>query len=329
MIRKTLTPLILLLLLPLTAEQVTIFNASYDIAREFFSQINPMFSAAYRQRPPYLEVEIKQSYGGSSKQANAILNGLPADVATFNQEIDIQTLVAANLVASDWPAAFANQSSPYYSLPVFLLRKKSLAKISDWGDLAAKNLKILFPNPRTSGNGRYTYLAAWAWSVTSGQSVEQRHDFIRRFLANVLLFDTGGRSASNSFTKRKLGDVLITFEAEALRLVNKEPGKYRIVIPSLSVLAQFPVALVNRAGQSELQRQVASDYLNFLYSDAAQRQLVKLYYRSNNQKIMATVSAQFPAVKLLTVEDDLGGWQRVSSEHFAENALFDQLVKRR
>lgn len=303
----------------------TILNASYDIARELFVQINTAYVAANPGKT------IDQSHGGSSRQARAILEGLEADVVTFNQVTDIDALVKGGFVAEDWQSQFANQASPFYSLPAFLVREGNPKNIKDWDDLVRDDVKVVFPNPKTSGNARYTYLAASAFAKEAFNNDEAKvREFVDKLFDNVPVFDAGGRAATTTFVEREIGDVLITFEAET-RGIAKEFGedKYDIVVPSVSILAEFPVAIVDKVVDKRGTRAFAKNYLDFLYSQEGQRILAENGNRVNNETVAAEFANQFPDVRLVTVEDVFGGWEKVQAEHFASGGLLDQIYGER
>lgn len=305
-----------------------ILNVSYDISRELFAEINPLFIVAWKSKTGQT-IEVKQSHNGSSRQARAILEGLQADVVTFNQVIDVQTLVdKGKLITPDWQKKFANNSSPYYSLPSFLVRGGNPKKIKDWDDLVRNDVKLVFPNPKTSGNARYTYLAAYAYALDRFKGDEVKaEEFVRTLLGNVSVFDTGGRAATTTFVEREIGDVLITFEAE-VNGIKKEFGSknLEIVTPSQSLLAEFPTAVVDKVVDQRGSRAIATAYIEFLYSDAGQEVLAKNFNRVRNPKVAAKYAAQFPNVKLVTVDEKLGGWDAVQKKHFAEGGILDRVM---
>ncbi|GHD06196.1 thiosulfate ABC transporter substrate-binding protein CysP [Tianweitania populi] len=298
-----------------------ILNASYDISRELFAKINE----AYIAKNPGKTVD--QSHAGSSKQARAILEGLDADVVTFNQVTDIDALVKGGAVSDDWQSEFANNASPYYSLPAFLVRAGNPKGIKNWDDLVRDDVKVVFPNPKTSGNARYTYLAATAYAKEKfNNDEEQVKAFVKKLFDNVPVFDTGGRAATTTFVERNIGDVLITFEAET-RGIAKEFGedKFDIVVPEVSVLAEFPVAIVDRVVDKRGSRDFAKSYLDFLYSPEGQKIIAENGNRVNDEAVSAEFKDQFPQVRLVKVEDVFGGWEKVQKEHFASGALLDEI----
>lgn len=302
-----------------------ILNASYDIARELFAAVNEAYVA---QNPGKT---IDQSHAGTSRQARAIAEGLEADVVTFNQVTDIDFLVRNGFVSADWQADFPNQSSPFYSMPSFLVRAGNPKNIKDWNDLVRDDVKVIFPNPKTSGNARYTYLAATAFAKEAfGDDPEKVAGFIKTLFDNVPVFDTGGRAATTTFVEREIGDVLITFEAET-RAIAKEFGedRFEILVPSVSLLAEFPVAIVDRVADKRGSRDFAHSYLSFLYSPEGQRIAAEKGHRIHHEAVAAEFKEQFPAVRLVTVEDVFGGWAKVQAEHFASGGLLDQIYGER
>jgi sulfate transport system substrate-binding protein len=306
-----------------------ILNASYDISRELFVSINKAFLAKYNADGAKLEID--QSHAGSSKQARSILEGLEADVVTFNQSTDIDALVKGGFVTDDWRADFANDASPYYSLPAFLVREGNPKNIKNWDDLVRDDVKVVFPNPKTSGNARYTYLAATAYAKQAFNDDQTKvSEFIKKLFDNVPVFDTGGRAATTTFAERNIGDVLITFEAET-RGIAKELAdkKFEVIVPPVSLQAEFPVAIVDKVADARGSREIAKAYLEFLYSPEGQKILAENGNRVNDAAVSEEFKAQFPDVKLLTVNDVFGGWEKVQKEHFASGALLDQIYGQR
>ncbi len=314
---------------PALAAEREILNSSYDIARELFSAINPEFRDWW-QAEQGEEIAIQQSHGGSSAQARAILQGLRADVVTYNQVTDVQVLADAGLVAEDWQELLPNNASPYYSTTAFLVRKDNPKGIESWDDLVREGLKMVFPNPKTSGNGRYTYLAAWGFAQQHFDGDEEQiHDFMRTFLRNVAVFDTGGRGATTSFIERGIGDVLISFESE-VNNIRGEYGRddYEVIVPPVSILAEFPVAVVEPNAERNGTQDLAQAYVEYLYSEEAQRMLAGFNYRVHHEAVVEEFADQFPETDLLRVEDIVGSWEQAMDEHFAGGALLDQLQRR-
>lgn len=317
--------------LNVVAADQTLLNSSYDIARELFNAYNPVF-AKHWQEQTGKTVEIKQSHAGSSAQARSILQGLPADVVTFNQVTDVQILHdRGKLIPENWQQLLPNASSPYYSTIAFLVRKGNPKQISGWNDLAKDDVKLVFPNPKTSGNARYTYLAALGYAQKNYGKDNQASldEFLKKFLGNVAVFDTGGRGATTSFVERGIGDVLITFESE-VNNIRQQYGAddYQVVVPKTSILAEFPVAVVEKNAKRNGTQELATEYLNYLYSEEAQRLLAGFNYRVHNEKVVAEFTKQFPAVELMTVEQIIGNWDNAMKTQFANGAKLDQLLKR-
>ncbi|MEJ1961191.1 MAG: sulfate ABC transporter substrate-binding protein [Gammaproteobacteria bacterium] len=308
-------------------KKAELLNASYDVARELFTQVNPAFQAQWKAKTG-VDLTIHQSHGGSSKQARSVAEGLQADVVTFNQVTDIDFLERSGLVAKGWQKRLPNDASPYYSLPVFLVRAGNPKQVKDWDDLAKPGVQAVFPNPKTSGNGRYTYLSAYAFALGKFANDDAKAKaFVASVLGNVPVFDTGGRGATTTFVERQIGDVLVTFESE-VSSIQREYAKseLQIVYPSLSVRADFPVAVVDKVVDRHGTREVATAYLQFLYSDAGQEILAKNFNRVRNPAIAARYKAQFPDVRLLTVEDSFGGWDKVTKTHFSDGGTLDQIL---
>ena len=308
-----------------------ILNVSYDIARELYVKINQAFTAEWQSKTGQ-KVEVKQSHAGTSTQARAILEGLPADVVTFNQFLDVQVLYdKGKLIPADWQKRLANNSSPYYSLPAFLVRPGNPKNIKDWDDLVRPDVKSVFPNPKTSGNARYTYLGAYAFALDKFKGDQaQAQDFVKKFLANVPVFDTGGRGSTTTFVERNIGDVLITFEAE-VNAVKREYGDkgYQIVIPAQSILAEFPVALIDRNVDRKGTRALASAYLDYLYSEQGQEIIASFANRVHHPKVVERHKDQYPPVKLVTIEEVFGGWEKANKDHFAEGGILDKVFTKR
>ncbi|MDL4864747.1 thiosulfate ABC transporter substrate-binding protein CysP [Halomonas elongata] len=317
------------LVTPAMAAERELLNSSYDIARELFAEINPAFKEHWEANHDDT-LTIKQSHGGSSAQARAILQGLGADVVTYNQVTDVQVLADAGLVAEDWQAQLPNNASPYYSTTAFLVRKGNPKGIESWADLAREDVELVFPNPKTSGNGRYTYLAAWGAAERAFDGDEQKvKDFMRTFLGNVKVFDTGGRGATTSFIERGIGDVLISFESE-VNNIRQEYGSddYEVIVPPVSILAEFPVAVVDENAEKHGNTELAQDYLDYLYSEEAQRILAGFNYRVHDEAVVEEFSDQFPETELFEVQDVFGGWDQAMETHFESGGMLDQLQRR-
>ena len=310
------------------AQERDLLNVSYDIARELYAALNPAFIAQWKAETGE-DLTIEQSHAGSSKQARAILQGLKADLVTFNQVTDVQVLADNGFVDADWQQDLPNNASPYYSLPAFLVRGGNPKGIKDWDDLARDDVSIVFPNPKTSGNARYTYLAAYAYALDKfGGDDAKAQEFVGKVLGNVAVFDTGGRGATTSFVERSIGDVLITFEAEVENIrAAEDDGAYERVVPSMSLLAEFPVAVVRKVADERGTTDVAEAYLNFLYTKPAQEIIASFYNRVHEPEVVAATAAQFPEVRLVTVEDVFGGWAEADKTHFSDGGTLDKLLR--
>lgn len=310
--------------------QTSLLNVSYDVSRELYKDINPAFVQWWRERTGE-SVTINQSHGGSSRQALSVIGGLEADVVTMNQAPDIDILVErGGLVEKDWRRAFAHSASPYTTTSVFLVRKGNPKAIRDWSDLVRPGPGVIVPNPKTSGNGRYTYLAAWGYALSREGTPEKAREFVRALFANVPVLDGGGRGASTTFTQRDVGDVLVTFENEAIALIAElGADKFEVVYPSLSIDASAPAAIVSSVVDKKGTRKQAAAYLEFLFSPQGQTIIAKHHFRPRNAEVLAAHSSRFPVIKTFTVEDLLGGWAKVQAEHFADGAIYDQIIVRR
>ncbi|MFN3508418.1 MAG: thiosulfate ABC transporter substrate-binding protein CysP [Allorhizobium sp.] len=306
--------------LPVSASAADkLLNASYDIAREIFAAQNEAFIKA---NPG---VTIDQSHGGTSRQARAIVEGLEADVVTFNQVTDVEFLAKNGFINEGWQSEFPNNASPFYSFPSFLVRAGNPKNIKDWDDLARDDVQVIFPNPKTSGNARYTYLAATAYAKEKFAGDEAKvTEFVDKIFDNVPVFDTGGRAATTTFVEREIGDVIITFEAET-KSIAKQYGedKYQQVVPSVSLLAEFPVAIVDKVADAKGSQELSKKYLDFLYSPEGQKIAADFGHRVHDEQVAAEYKDQFPEIRLVTVEDVFGGWAKVSEEHFAEGGILD------
>jgi len=309
--------------------QTSILNVSYDVSRELYKDINPAFVSSWQAKgnPP---VTINQSHGGSSKQVGAVIAGLEADVVTMNQVPDIQKLVQSGLVSPDWQKRLPNEAAPYTTTTVFLVRKGNPKNIKDWPDLVRQNVEVIVPNPKTSGNGRYTYLAAWGFAIKNYKSEESAKEFVKALFKNVPVLDGGGRGATTTFTQRGVGDVLVTFENEAI-LLDKEVGggQFDIVYPSLSIDAPAPVTVVDKVVDKKGTRKVATAYLEYLWTPEGQEIIAKHYLRPRNAAVFKKYSKTFPQVNTFTVEKLLGGWEKVQKEQFADGGIYDQIVVKR
>ncbi|KAJ9432282.1 MULTISPECIES: sulfate ABC transporter substrate-binding protein [Pantoea] len=311
------------------AQATELLNSSYDVSRELFVALNAPFEKQWDAAHPNDKLTIKQSHAGSSKQALAILQGLRADVVTYNQVTDVQVLHdKGQLIPADWQQRLPNSSSPFYSTMAFLVRKGNPKQIHSWADLARDNVKLIFPNPKTSGNGRYTYLAAWgAADQADGKDIAKTEAFMAKFLKNVEVFDTGGRGATTTFAERGLGDVLISFESEVNNIRNQYgKDQYEVIVPKTNILAEFPVAWVDKNVEHNGTTDAAKAYLNYLYTPEAQKIITSYYYRVNNPQLMAEQKDRFPQTELFNVKDAFGGWDNVMKVHFASDGELDKLL---
>lgn len=315
--------------LPAQAREYRLLNVSYDPTREFYTEFNAAF-ARYWKAKTGDDVVIQQSHGGSGKQARSVLEGLRADVVTLALAYDIDALaVRGGLLPTNWQQRLPHNSAPYTSTIVFLVRRGNPKGIRDWGDLARPGVGVITPNPKTSGGARWNYLAAWAWAAEQFHGDEARvREFMARLLQNVAVFDTGARGASTTFVQRGLGDVLITWENEA-HLALREYGAERIeiVTPSLSILAEPPVAWVDRVVQRKGTEAVARAYLEYLYTEEGQDLAGRHFFRPRSETVAARYAERFPQMRLVTIDEAFGGWAQAQARHFAEGALFDQLTR--
>ena len=307
--------------------QVTLLNVSYDPTRELYQDFNAAF-AKHWERETKQKVAVKQSHGGSSKQARAVIDGLDADVVTLALAYDIDEIAdKGKLLPADWQKRLPNNSSPYTSTIVFLVRKGNPKGVRDWDDLAKPGISVITPNPKTSGGARWNYLAAWGYALQKfGNNPVKAKDFVAALYKNVPVLDSGARGSTTTFVERGIGDVLISWENEAfLALQELGPGKFEVVVPSLSILAEPPVALVDKVVDKKGTRKVAEAYLRFWYTPEAQEIAAKNFYRPIDPKVAARHEKQFPKVTLLTVDETFGGWQRAQKAHFADGGVFDQI----
>lgn len=318
------------LTLSFSAQAQTLLNVSYDPTREFYSEFNRAFTQHW-QAQGNKAISIQQSHGGSGKQARAVIDGLRADVVTLALAGDIDELSRlGSLIPADWQNRLPEASTPYTSTIVFLVKKGNPKNIKDWGDLVKKDVSVITPNPKTSGGARWNFLAAWAYAKKTYGSDEAAVDFVKKLYLNVPVLDTGARGSTNTFTHNQIGDVLLAWENEAF-LTLKERGvdNFEIVVPSLSILAEPPVTIVDKNVERKGNRELAQAYLEFLYSDDGQRIAAKHFYRPRNTEIAAEFSEQFPNLELVTIDEEFGGWSKATQRFFAEGGVFDQIYKNR
>lgn len=309
-----------------------LLNSSYDIARELFAAINPKFVEHWKKEAGET-VTIDQSFAGSSRQAQDILQGKKSDVVTFNQVTDVAILADRGFVSKDWQARLPNNASPYYSTIGFLVRKGNPKNIRTWEDLARSDVKLVFPNPKTSGNARYSYLGAWLYANEKFNGDEAKiREFVGKILHNVENFPTGGRGATVAFAQNGQGDALLTFESEVINIAKGEEFKsqeFEIVIPPVSVLAEFPVAVVDRVVEEKGTRKLATAYLEFQYSKDIQQLLTTFNYRVHHPEVVKATAAQFQKTRLVNPNDVLGSWADITAKHFASGATLDQILAKR
>jgi sulfate transport system substrate-binding protein len=327
--RLAATLLLGLCTLPAWAEP-SLLNVSYDVSRDFYKDYNPLFQKHWKAQGGE-SVELKQSHAGSSKQVRAVADGLEADVVTMNQASDVDFLAEKGLVARDYAKRFANNASPYTSTMVFIVRKGNPRAIRDWPDLVKPGVQVILPHPKNTGNGRYTYLAAWGFALAQpGGNERTAQEFVARLLQNAPLFAAGGRDATTTFMQRQIGDVLVSFESEA-ELIAREFGKgeFTVVYPSLSILTEFPVAIVNPVVDKKGTRKLAQAYLEYLWSPAGQENAAQNYLRPRSPELLKKYAEQFPPVRTFTVDEVFGGWSKAFPAHFKDGGTFDQIYQKK
>lgn len=328
---KTFTTLILFFTLALAfhaeAKDITLLNVSYDPTRELYQDFNAAFAKYWKDKTGDAVV-VNQSHGGSGKQARAVIDGLEADVVTLAYDVDA-IHEKAKLIPKDWQKRLPHNSSPYTSTIVFLVRKGNPKKIKDWDDIVKPGVSVITPNPKTSGGARWNYLAAWAYALKQyGNDEAKAKEFVTRLYKNVPVLDSGARGSTTTFVQRGIGDVLLAWENEAFLAVKElGPDKFEIVVLSLSILAEPPVAIVDRVVDKRGTRQVAQAYLDFLYTEQGQEIAAKNYYRPRLESAAAKYNSQFPKVYLFTIDELFGGWQKAQKKHFADNGVFNQIYQ--
>lgn len=303
-------------------------NVSYDPTRELYEDVNKQFGAYWKQRTGQ-DINFKQSHGGSGKQARSVIDGLGADVVTLALAADIDVIAEkAKLLPTNWQKKLPNNSTPYTSTIVFLVRKGNPQGIKDWGDLVKPGVGIITPNPKTSGGARWNYLAAWAWAKHQPTGNDAKaQEFVRKIYKNTKVLDSGARGATTTFAERGIGDVLLAWENEAHLAIREQPGKFEIVTPSLSILAEPPVAIVEKNAEKDGNLNLAKAYLNYLYSPAGQEIAAKNFYRPRNAAVLKKYASTFKPLKLVTIDKEFGGWTKVQKQHFENGGVFDQIVK--
>ncbi len=308
-------------------KEVSLINASYDPTREFYQDFNTAFIKYWHDKTGD-SVVIRQSHGGSGKQARSVIDGVPADVVTLALAYDIDAIAEkGKSLPQDWQKRLPNNSSPYTSTIVFLVRKQNPKQIKDWDDLTRPGVSVILPNPKTSGGARWSYLAAWGYALKKfGGDEAKTRDFMTRLFKNVAVLDSGARGATDTFKKKGTGDVLVAWENEALSAQQEsEPGTFELVIPSLSILAEPPVTWVDKVVTKRGTADVAKAYLEYLYSPEAQEIAATHYYRPRLESVAQKHSATFPKVNLFTIDEVFGGWQKAQKTHFAEGGVLDQI----
>jgi sulfate transport system substrate-binding protein len=314
---------------PAAAKQINLLNVSYDPTRELYNDYDKIFADYWKKRTGD-DVSVSLSNGGSGKQARAVIDGLPADVVTLGLAPDIDAIVdKAHLIDPKWQSRYPDNSAPYTSTIVFLVRKGNPKAIKDWADLIKPGVEVVTPNPKTSGGARWNFLAAYGYALhTNAGDKAKARDFIKALYGNVKILDTGARGSTMTFVQRQQGDVLIAWENEALLSVNKlNPGEFEIVYPSETILAEPPVAVVDKNADKHGTTDVAAEYLNHLYSAEGQDVIARNYYRPRDKAELAKYASQFPSIKLFTVSDLFGGWGSVQKEFFGDGGVFDQIYR--
>jgi len=312
-----------------TASEIKLLNVSYDVTREFYQDYNAVFARYWKEKTGDT-VTVNQSHGGSSKQAQSVVNGLEADVVTMNQPLDIDILHSAGrLIPENCATRLPNKSVPYTSTIVFVVHKGNPRNIRNWDDLIRPDVSVVIPNPKTSGNGRYGYLGGWGYALRkSGGDEKQARGFVAKLFANVPVLDTGGRGATTTFADRGIGDVLLTFENEAALIQKQFPdGEFAVVLPPVSILAENPVVWVDHNVQKHHTEKAARAYLEYLYSDAGQELAAQHFFRPQNQAVLARYATRYKPLELFTVNDVAGGWQKAQETHFADGGIFDRIYE--
>lgn len=310
---------------PALAADLSLLNVSYDPTRELYVDVNKTFAAQWKAETGDV-LTVKQSHGGSGKQARAVIDGLEADVVTLALGYDIDAIAARGLLDAGWQKRLPDNAAPYTSTIVFLVRKGNPKAIRDWDDLIKPGVQVITPNPKTSGGARWNYLAAWGFAAQKYGSEEKARDFVKSLYEHVPVLDTGARGSTVTFVERGLGDVLLAWENEAFLAINElGPDKFEIVAPSVSILAEPPVAVVDKVVDKRGTRKVAEAYLKFLYTPEGQELAAKHYYRARLAEAAAKSEGRFPKISLFTIDERFGGWAKAQSIHFGEGGIFDQI----
>lgn len=308
-------------------KSVKLLNVSYDVARDFYKEYNPLFIKEYQSKHPNAQIDIQQSHGGSSKQALSVANGLAADVVTMNQTSDIELLEKKGLVKNDWTKRLPDNAVPFTGTTVFLVRKGNPKQIKDWSDLAKDGVQIVLANPKTTGNGRYAFLGAYGYGLKASNGDEAKaKEFVAALLKNAPVLENGGRAATTTFSQRNIGDVLVTFENEANHVSKKlTQDQFEIVYPSYTILSESPVSVVDSVVDKKGTAEAAKEYLEYLWSEPAQELAAKLYLRPRNADVLAKHQADFPAIETFSPNEKFGSWDEIMKKYFADGGLVDQL----
>ncbi|USG63431.1 sulfate ABC transporter substrate-binding protein [Brevibacillus ruminantium] len=307
---------------------VELLNVSYDPTRELYHEINQRFAAYWKQQTGQI-VTIKQSHGGSGKQSRSVIDGLEADVVTLALAYDIDAIAERGYLPKEWQSRLPDNSAPYTSTIVFLVRKGNPKHIQDWDDLIREDVAVITPNPKTSGGARWNYLAAWGYALKANNGDETKaQDYVNRLFKNVPVLDSGARGATTTFVERGIGDVLIAWENEAYLAINElGKEKFDLVNPSISILAEPPVTIVDKNVDKHQTREIATEYLKFLYTKEAQEIAAAHYYRPRSEEVRAALASPFPKIELFTIQEVFGGWDKAQQVHFSDGGIFDQIYQ--
>jgi sulfate transport system substrate-binding protein len=311
------------------AAQTTLLNVSYDPTREFYEEYNQLFAQHWKSTTGQ-NITIDQSHGGSGKQARAVIDGLEADVVTLALSYDIDAIADSGQLDANWQSRLPNNSTPFTSTIVFLVRQGNPQHIRDWDDLIKPGVKVITPNPKTSGGARWNYLAAWGYALRkSGNNEAGALEYMKKLFANVPVLDTGARGSTTTFVQRGIGDVLIAWETDALLSQQQAPGQFELVVPSATIVAETPVAVVDKVAKKHGTEKLAHAYLEYLYSPEAQELAAKYFYRPQSKSVAKKYASTFPKVNTFTVQQGCGGWRNAQAKHFADGATFDQIFEKK